>query len=169
MKTDTKQQRSIDITTINEVKVVTKPWGSEKWIADGSPSFPYALKEMHIKAPYKTSLQFHKAKQETTYVQKGRGLLHYSELFIDAQKFSSGGYDANEIQKFMSSIKTRPLVPGVVYHVFPGFIHRVEALEDLLLIETSTVELDDIFRLQDDSNRSHGRVESEHGTKSKEV
>ena len=47
-------------------------------------------------------------------------------------------------------------------HIKPGIVHRVEAIDDLLLIEASTVELDDIFRLEDDSGRQHGRIEKEH-------
>ena len=47
-------------------------------------------------------------------------------------------------------------------HVLPGHIHRIEALEDITLMETFTTELDDVFRLQDDAARTHGRIEGEH-------
>ena len=162
MSTGIKAQHQIKVTTINEVQIVNKPWGWEKWIADGGSASPYVLKEIYIKASCKTSLQFHKFKRETSYVQKGRGLLHYSELPIDADKFINGIYTKSEIQTFVSSVKTKELIPGSVFHVFPGLIHRVEAIEDLLIIESSTVEVEDVLRLQDDTNRSHGRIESEH-------
>ena len=53
---------------------------------------------------------------------------------------------------------------GKVVHTKPGCIHRIEALEDLTIIESSTVELDDIIRLEDDTDRKNGRIESEHST-----
>ena len=52
--------------------------------------------------------------------------------------------------------------PGDIFHVKPGYIHRVEALTDLTMIESSTIELDDVFRLKDDSNRGDGKIDSEH-------
>ena len=63
----------VDIKNINDVHTVKKPWGYEKWIADGNPNFSYALKEIFFKAPYRTSIQFHKFKEETNYVQNGKG------------------------------------------------------------------------------------------------
>ena len=66
---------------INEknVKVVIKPWGYEKWIAPGKPNFKYALKEIYLKKGKKSSLQFHKKKEETNYILSGEGILHYSQ------------------------------------------------------------------------------------------
>ena len=37
-----------------------------------------------------------------------------------------------------------------------------ESLDDLIIIESSSIELDDIIRLEDDSGRENGRIESEH-------
>ena len=37
---------SIDIRKHDSIKKVEKPWGYEKWIADGAPDFKYALKEI---------------------------------------------------------------------------------------------------------------------------
>ena len=37
---------AIKITNIDDIKKISKPWGYEKWIADGSPDFNYALKEI---------------------------------------------------------------------------------------------------------------------------
>lgn len=44
---------------MKDVRFVKKPWGYEKWIADGNPNFKYALKEIFLKAGNKSSLQFH--------------------------------------------------------------------------------------------------------------
>ena len=45
----------------------------------------------------------------------------------------------------------------------PGQIHRVVADTDLVFIEASTKELDDVIRLADDASRGHGKIDSEHG------
>ena len=37
-----------------------------------------------------------------------------------------------------------------------------ESLDDLIIIESSSIELDDIIRLEDDSGRENGRIENEH-------
>ena len=162
MGTSSSELKKICILPIEDVKIVHKPWGWEKWIADGTPHFPYVLKEMFIKSSYKTSLQFHRKKQETSYIQKGRGILYYSDDKIDADRYAQGGYSQQELEQFIKKMKKRELAAGTVFHVLPGFLHRMEAVEDLLLIEASTVELDDIYRLQDDFGRGHGRISKEH-------
>lgn len=155
-------EEQIRILSSEQAKLVEKPWGWERWIADGSPSFRYALKEIFIRAPYKSSIQFHKAKQETNYVQKGRAILHYSTEPIDIEAYLSGNYSQDQIAEIINNLQKKEIVPGMVFHVFPGFIHRVEAVEDLTMIEVSTIELDDVYRLQDDSGRGHGRIDREH-------
>jgi hypothetical protein len=152
----------VKIMGIEEVKLVNKPWGWEKWIAHGQPDFPYALKEIHIRAPYKSSLQFHEFKRETNYVQKGRGFLHYSDIPVDIKRFVNQEYTPEELEELIDSVRKKEIIPGSVFHVCPLFLHRVEAVVDLYMIESSTTELDDVFRLQDDSGRNHGRIESEH-------
>ncbi len=153
---------SVQIFSIDEVRVVTKPWGHEKWIAHGEPDFKYALKEIFIRAPHRSSIQFHKDKQESNYIQSGRGVLHYSIEPVDMERYLADGYSREELDALVDAMVQKELVPGTVFHIRPGYLHRVEAVEDLLMIESSTVELDDIFRLADDSGRKHGRISSEH-------
>jgi hypothetical protein len=43
-----------------------------------------------------------------------------------------------------------------------GTIHRMIATTQLLFIEASTPQLDDVIRLQDDANRTHGKIDAEH-------
>lgn len=162
MKGEKKAASKIKVLTIDEVKTVNKPWGWERWIAEGGPEFPYALKEIFIKAPYKSSIQVHRDKQETNYVQRGRGILHYSERPIDIVRYLKGGYTQEELTDFINGLKKRQFSSGTVFHILPGFVHRVEAVEDLTMIETSTVHLDDIYRLDDDFLRGHGRIKKEH-------
>ena len=47
------------------------------------------------------------------------------------------------------------LMPGETYHVKPGVIHRFGSPEqfDTVVLECSTIELDDVVRLADDYNR----------------
>ena len=44
----------------------------------------------------------------------------------------------------------------------PGTIHRMVATTTLRFVEASTTHLDDVIRLQDDANRSHGKIAAEH-------
>ena len=153
---------SIDIKKIESVKKVEKPWGYEKWIADGAPNFKYALKEIFFKSGFKSSIQFHEFKEETTYVQSGTGILHYFPQEIDFERYKNGDYSDEDIQKIIDNLQHRELESGMVYHIKPGIIHRVEALTDLTFIESSTIELDDVTRINDEWERSNGMVSKEH-------
>tara|TARA_B110000467_G_C18261895_1_gene446841 strand:- start:561 stop:1037 length:477 start_codon:yes stop_codon:yes gene_type:complete len=152
----------ITFLTNKDIKIVKKPWGSEKWLADGFPEFKYALKEIFFRAPHKTSLQFHKQKEETDYFLKGKGIFHYSETIIDIKKYENGLYSNEEINKIINNLSTIEIVPGTIIHVKPGGIHRVESIEDLIMIEASTMDLDDVVRLQDDFGRPDGHIKNEH-------
>lgn len=153
---------TIIIKKLDEVKKVSKPWGYEKWIAEGSPDFKYALKEILFKKKFKTSIQFHEFKEETNYVQKGKGIFYYSLETIDVKKFKNQEYSEEYLKKIVNNMKKQILEPGVVIHVKPGTIHRVESIEDLTIIEASSIELDDVFRLNDEWGRGHGKINDEH-------
>jgi len=104
---------------------VEKPWGREIWLAN-EPE--YALKLIEVGEGGRLSLQYHKKKKESVYVFKGkmRLLLGDNELLVEA---------------------------GEAVHIQPNVKHRMEALEDLILIEVSTPQLDDVVRLEDDYGR----------------
>jgi len=152
----------IKITDIEHSKTIKKPWGYEKWIADGEPDFKYALKEIMIRKSFQSSIQFHEFKHETTYVQSGKGYLHYNENPLDIRKFNDQEYSNTEIQNFIQNMKKIEITSGKIYHIKPGIIHRVEAITDLTFIESSTIELDDVIRINDEWGRNAGKVESEH-------
>ena len=101
----------VDIKNINDVHTVKKPWGYEKWIADGNPNFSYALKEIFFKAPYRTSIQFHKFKEETNYVQNGKGILFYSKVPIDVESFEKNEYSEESLKKIINELEQTELVP----------------------------------------------------------
>jgi len=153
---------SIDIKKIQDIKKVDKPWGYEKWIADGSPNFKYALKEILLKSKFKSSIQFHEFKEETNYIQKGEGILHYYPNPINFEKYQNNEYSDDEFKDILTNLKKQKLYPGMVFHIKPGIIHRVEAITDLTMIESSTIELDDVVRLNDEWGRHDGKIESEH-------
>lgn len=134
---------NIDVSFIQE-KIdkcyrVNKPWGYEIWLS-GKEAKTHAFKQIQINAGYKTSLQYHIQKTETNLLRSGTARL-YGE--------SEGEIEAVTISK---SFITVP----------PPTIHRIEALEDIELLEASTPHLEDVVRIEDDSKRGNGRIESEH-------
>ena len=143
------------------MKKVTKHWGYELWIADGSAT-PYASKRILFKAGNRTSLQVHEYKIETNYVLSGTGVLHRSKEPLDIAKFLEHGMTSKQVEEYESTFEVIDLKEGVVFNVTPGYVHRVMATTDLEFMETSTTELDDVIRLQDDGGRTHGRVSYEH-------
>jgi mannose-1-phosphate guanylyltransferase len=143
------------------MKKVTKHWGHELWIADGVRT-PYASKRILFKEGNRTSLQVHEFKFETNYVLSGTGILHRSKEPFDIQHFLIEGMTAKEVENYESTFEVIELHEGVIFDVHPGYVHRVIATTDLEFIETSTTELDDVYRLQDDHGRTHGRISYEH-------
>lgn len=144
-----------------EIKRVNKHWGHELWIADGVRT-PYALKRILFKAGNRTSLQVHEYKFETNYVLSGTGFLYRSKEALDIQMFLNEGMTAKQVEEYEETFEIIPLSEGVIFDVSPGYVHRVVATTDLEFMETSTTELDDVIRLQDDQGRTHGRISHEH-------
>jgi mannose-6-phosphate isomerase-like protein (cupin superfamily) len=112
------------------VRIIEKPWGREIWVAHTDK---YALKIIEFHQGTRSSLQYHRVKQEHIYVDSGSLQLEHE----------------NEA----GQMETVVLRPGDVVENRPGQKHRVTALDDVRLIEVSTPELDDVVRVQDDYNR----------------
>jgi hypothetical protein len=55
---------TVDFQTLEQCHVVHKPWGQETWLQGGSDVYPFALKELILKAGFVTSLQVHQYKSE---------------------------------------------------------------------------------------------------------
>lgn len=146
---------------MKKIKKVNKPWGHEAWISDGTAT-PYALKRILFLAGNRTSLQVHRHKIETNYVLSGTGILLYTKESFDIDKFLIEGMSEEELLAFESEMLVMELHEGVIFHMFPGQVHRVIATTDLEFIEASSTELDDVIRLQDDTNRVHGKIDTEH-------
>lgn len=153
---------TVDFQRIEGCHVVYKPWGTETWLMPGNDVYPFALKELILKAGFVTSLQVHQFKSESIHLHKGHGALIYYPKPFDCVRFLAGEYTAEEIIKIKAELITEELAPGAVFHTPPGTIHRMVAHDDLHYTEASTTQLDDIIRLEDSANRGHGRIESEH-------
>jgi mannose-6-phosphate isomerase len=122
-----------------EMKVVTKPWGEENWLQLNDR---YCFKRIVMKAGHRSSLQHHEKKHETNFIVSGKVAL--------------------EIQNGDGEMETWHLGPGDLFTVPPPRIHRVNALTDIVMLEVSTPEVDDVVRHADDAGRGDGRIESEH-------
>jgi mannose-6-phosphate isomerase len=110
-----------------EPRRVEKPWGYELiWAL----SDDYAGKVLFLRAGESLSLQFHREKDESWYVQSGR-----AELEVGA---------VGE-----AVLQREVLRPGAALRFPPGTVHRVTALEDTTILEVSTPQLEDVVRLED--------------------
>ena len=121
------------------MKVVSKPWGKEIWLELNDK---YCYKRIYINAGTRTSYQYHEKKLETNYIIKGK-----AEVWLENDK---GVIEKNKMGK------------DDFFTVVPPRKHRIIALTDLILQEVSTPEVDDVIRIEDDSDRGAGRIDSEH-------
>ena len=117
---------SLDRFAFEPVRI-EKPWGHELLWAHADD---YVGKVLFVRRGASLSLQFHREKDESWYVQSGR-----AELEL-------GGVGE-------AVLVTEVVGPGACFRFRPGTVHRVKALEDTTILEVSTPELDDIVRLED--------------------
>lgn len=105
---------------------VSKRWGWEDWIYNGK----YCGKVLFIKSGKQTSFHYHKEKDEVIYVQSGMiDLIH------------SSGDDEIKAKKHL-------LNAGDAFRIKPGMRHRIVAVTDAYLFETSTHHEDsDSYRI----------------------
>ena len=120
-------------------KTVHKPWGKEEWLALNDF---YCYKRIYINAGYKTSFQYHQFKHETNYIIDGT-----AEVWLEN--------DEGIIEKTI-------MTAGDYFDVVPPKKHRVIALTDIILQEVSTPHVDDVIRINDEFNRTDGKIEAEH-------
>jgi len=114
------------------MKIVEKPWGYEEiWAKTDN----YVAKRLVINSGHRLSLQYHEKKEETIYVSSGCLRIWESENDDEYKDYTAGS----------------------VYHVIPGKIHRfgapAGACDKTILMEVSTVEIDDVIRIKDDYQR----------------
>jgi mannose-6-phosphate isomerase len=114
-----------------EVKRVDKPWGYELIFA---ATERYSGKIIFVRGGEQLSLQFHRSKDETIFVQSGRAEFEIGD--------PGGPLDVEVVG------------PGRAFHLVAGTVHRIRALEDTVLLEVSTPELEDVVRLEDRYGRA---------------
>jgi mannose-6-phosphate isomerase len=111
---------------------VEKPWGHELIWADADE---YVGKILHVKAGHALSLQYHRVKDETLHLLRGRLVF--------------------EVGSSSEALREESLSPGESFRITPGTLHRMTALEDSDILEASTNHLDDVVRVDD----RYGRAE----------
>ncbi len=115
-----------------EPRRIDKPWGHEMLWALGEE---YVGKTLFVRAGESLSLQFHRVKDESWFVQSGRAMV--------------------EVGALGKAVLGKEVVgPGAAFHFAPGTVHRVRALEDTTILEVSTAHLDDVVRLEDRYGRA---------------
>lgn len=112
------------------MKVVEKPWGREIWWA---VTDKYVGKIIEVRRGESLSLQYHREKMESLYFLRGRGRLTLGE-------------------------DSRPIEEGLAVTIEPGTVHRIEAETDLVILEVSTPEVEDVVRLEDRYGRTEAGV-----------
>jgi mannose-6-phosphate isomerase-like protein (cupin superfamily) len=115
-----------------EPRRVEKPWGHELIWAVAEQ---YVGKVLFVAAGQSLSLQFHREKDESWYVQAGRAKLELGE--------------AGE-----AVLVEEIITPGAAFRYRPGTVHRVTAIEDTTILEVSTPQLEDVVRLEDAYGRA---------------
>ncbi|MBK5098547.1 MAG: cupin domain-containing protein [Gemmatimonadetes bacterium] len=113
---------------VHSPKIVDKPWGREVWYAHNDL---YAGKVLEVTAGHLLSLQLHEVKHETLFLQSGLMLFTRGEEVFE-------------------------WTPGEAIEIPPGTVHRMEAIEDSVILEVSTPQLDDVVRLEDRYGRTPG-------------
>ncbi|HJS50074.1 MAG TPA: cupin domain-containing protein [Gaiellaceae bacterium] len=109
-----------------EPRRVEKPWGWELVWAEADA---YVGKLLFVRAGEALSLQYHEAKDESWLVQDGRARL--------------------ELGGVHDELEAIEITAGDAFHFRPRTVHRVTAIEDTLVVEVSTTQLDDVVRLED--------------------
>jgi mannose-6-phosphate isomerase-like protein (cupin superfamily) len=108
-------------------KKILKPWGYELVFAHTEK---YVGKIIHINKGELLSRQYHRKKDESLYVISGRIILEIGKL---------------------PEIVRKEISAGEGFHIPPLCVHRFIAPDDSEseLIEVSTVELEDVVRIED--------------------
>jgi len=113
------------------VERVEKPWGHELiW----AKTDDYVGKILHIKTGHRLSLQYHRVKEETILLARGKMTFVFEN-------------EKGELEEVL-------LKEGEAHHIPVGRKHRMVALEDCDVFEVSTPQLDDVVRLLDGYGRA---------------
>ena len=114
-----------------KIKIIKKPWGEERLFAKNSN---YAGKILIVRKGHRLSLQYHRRKDETLYLEEG--LLRLT------------------VGRNRKHLVEKTVISGENFRIPPKTVHRIEAIDNCRLIEVSTPELDDVIRIEDDYGRA---------------
>ena len=111
-------------------RIISKPWGHEELWAKTDR---FVGKLLVIRAGHRLSLQHHEQKEESLRVLSG--LIHA------------------DVGPSPTRLTRHTLRAGDRIHLPPRTVHRFAAVEDTVLVEVSTPELEDVVRHMDDYGR----------------
>jgi len=98
-----------------DMKYVPKKWGWELWICNNDR---YCGKKLFIKQGHWLSYHHHEVKDEVLYIESGKAWITYD-----------GKYTT--------------LFSGFAFHVKPGVLHQIQAIDDATIFEFSTKHFDE--------------------------
>jgi len=111
-------------------KRIEKPWGYEEILEKNDK---YVVKKLFVKAGRKLSYQYHNDKLETMFLLSGDAI-----LILDGIRYIMHPWEPITIE--------------------PHIKHRLDSVEsnreDACILEVSTIELDDVVRIEDDYGRT---------------
>ena len=103
----------------NDMKFVPKSWGYEVHIVNNEK---YCGKKLFIRQGKWLSYHYHEIKDEVLFVESGRVYFTFGSSEQDFRSIEMG--------------------PGQAFHVQPGLIHQIQAVEDTMIFEFSTQHFD---------------------------
>lgn len=106
-------------------RTLHRDWGEEIFVAETDK---YLGKVLRMRAGTRGGLQKHVDKDETFHLFSGRALVRCG---IEHR-----------------GLMVIPMYPGQSYHIPPGAVHQVEALEDCVFFEASTPHYNDRVRME---------------------
>ena len=110
------------------ISVGPREWGEEILLVLSSKN--YSMKKLITKAGKKGGLQYHREKDEASYIISGKLLLRYDD--------GSG------------KLAEKVVGPGEWFHFPAGCVHQEEAITDVERIEVSTPHFNDRVRVEEE-------------------
>ena len=153
-----KENTITEYKIIKDHKKVNKPWGHEVWFVWLKDY--HVLKRIFMKEGNKCSLQYHEEKYETNYLIDGKAKI-IKGLHINQKDEKDKIFEeilSKDLHKDYAVVSDAPYA----FTNIPGEVHRVYSETDYIAYEVSTPQLDDVIRVQDDSQRKSGFIKSEH-------
>jgi mannose-6-phosphate isomerase len=110
---------------------IDKPWGYEIILTE--KELPYTGKILHVDSGKRSSLQYHDQKTETLTLIRGGAIL--------------------SLEDETGNLKNATMIRDQGYTILPNKKHRYSAITDCDIVEHSTPEKGNTFRVEDDYHR----------------